>query len=260
MKKLLHVCRSWQTSLDRKKTIYTALSALVVTSVTVTLLTHPVDAATSREDTNTQLVMARLNNLQTEFELLQDTVIPMYYRSTSLGYSPEWVGMAKQSIASILPRFNMHRMLKDYVGNFYAPAAAQWRNFADDDFKGARNVAEWKSRVREAWHGVKIRLIEQPVARIRHASVMRFEVAVQLCGLVPEDISVELVFTRPGEPINAKAKRFMLKHEQRMETGEDLFVHALTADQCGKVEYRVRVFPTHKLLTHPFEMGMMRWL
>ena len=74
MKKLLHVCRAWPTSLDRKKAIYTALSALVVTGVAVTLLTHPVDAATSREDTNTQLVMARLNNLQTEFELLQDTV------------------------------------------------------------------------------------------------------------------------------------------------------------------------------------------
>jgi starch phosphorylase len=26
------------------------------------------------------------------------------------------------------------------------------------------------------------------------------------------------------------------------------------------MEYRVRVFPTHELLTHPFEMGMMLWL
>jgi starch phosphorylase len=29
---------------------------------------------------------------------------------------------------------------------------------------------------------------------------------------------------------------------------------------CGKLEYRIRVYPWHELLTHPFEMGMMRWL
>jgi starch phosphorylase len=34
----------------------------------------------------------------------------------------------------------------------------------------------------------------------------------------------------------------------------------LTPDQCGKMEYRIRVFPTHPLLTHPFEMGKMLWL
>jgi starch phosphorylase len=26
------------------------------------------------------------------------------------------------------------------------------------------------------------------------------------------------------------------------------------------VEYRFRIYPSHELLTHPFEMGMMSWL
>jgi glycogen phosphorylase len=29
---------------------------------------------------------------------------------------------------------------------------------------------------------------------------------------------------------------------------------------CGKLEYRVRIYPHNPLLAHPFEMGMMRWL
>jgi starch phosphorylase len=36
-----------------------------------------------------------IDEARTLYELLQDSVIPMYYRSTSLGYSPEWVAMAK---------------------------------------------------------------------------------------------------------------------------------------------------------------------
>ena len=34
----------------------------------------------------------------------------------------------------------------------------------------------------------------------------------------------------------------------------------LTPEICGKLEYRIRVYPWHENLTHPFEMGMVRWL
>jgi starch phosphorylase len=197
---------------------------------------------------------------RTLYELLQDSVVPMYYRSTSLGYSPEWVAMAKQSIASIMPRFNMQRMLTDYAEKFYSPAAEQWRKYAGDGFSGARHVAEWKERIRAAWPRIAMRRIDQGVARIRYGDTLRFEVAVQLDGLTANDLTVELVFTRPGEPTTVRARRYVLHHERALENGEHLFVRELTPDQCGKMEYRFRVFPTHPLLTHPFEMGMMIWL
>jgi starch phosphorylase len=197
---------------------------------------------------------------RTLYELLQDSVAPMYYRNTALGYSPEWVAMAKQSIATIMPRFNMRRMLTEYTEKFYAPAAAQWRRYSDDRFAGARRVAEWKAHVRAAWPGVRLRRVDQAVARIRYGATLRFEVAVQLNGLAPEDLTVELVFTRPDESIPAKAKRYVMHREHALEAGEYLFSRELSPDRCGKMDYRVRVFPTHELLTHPFEMGMMTWL
>jgi starch phosphorylase len=194
------------------------------------------------------------------YELLQDKIIPTYYRNTSLGYSPEWVAMAKQSIASIMPRFNMQRMLTDYAEKFYSPAAEQWRRYAADGFSGAVHVAEWKKRVSAAWPRIALRRIDLPVTRIRYGETLRFELAVQLDSLTPQDLTVELVFTRPGMPAVAHARRFVLRHERPLENGEHLFSRELTPDQCGKMEYRFRVFPTHELLTHPFEMGMMVWL
>ena len=44
------------------------------------------------------------------------------------------------------------------------------------------------------------------------------------------------------------------------EQGEHRFVLQITPEMCGKLDYRIRVYPWHELLTHPFEMGMMRWL
>ena len=58
----------------------------------------------------------------------------------------------------------------------------------------------------------------------------------------------------------SQARRYALRAVRLLENGEHLFSRELTPDQCGKMEYRVRGFPTHALLTHPFEMGMTIWL
>jgi starch phosphorylase len=98
------------------------------------------------------------------------------------------------------------------------------------------------------------------VGRLRYGSSLRFEVAVQLNGLTADDLTVELVFDRPNERHIAKAKRFALGYVGALDGGEHLFARELTPEQCGKIEYRVRAFPQHELLTHPFELGMMVWL
>ncbi|MFA7270186.1 MAG: alpha-glucan family phosphorylase [Sterolibacterium sp.] len=197
---------------------------------------------------------------RTLYELLQDSVIPLYYHNTSLGYSPEWVSMSKHSIASIMPRFNMQRMLGEYTKKFYAPAAGQWRKYAGENFAGAHHVAAWKAKIRAAWPGIRLRRVELPPARVRYGDALCFEVAVHLNGLDPKDLIVELVVSRPGERNPAKSKRYALRHEQALDHGEHLFMRELTLEQCGKMNYHIRAFPHHDLLTHPFEMGMMAWL
>lgn len=205
-------------------------------------------------------VQRDIEEARTLYELLQDSVIPMYYRNTALGYSPEWVAMAKHSIASTMPRFNMQRMLSEYVGKLYAPAAAQWRKYADKSFAGARRIAEWKARVRAAWPGVRLQRLDQSVEHIRYGETLSCEIAVQLNGLLPEDLKVELVFIRPGKTASNKAQHHLLCHERPLENGKHLFTCELTPAKCGKLEYLVRAYPHHDLLTHPFEMGLMLWL
>ena len=49
---------------------------------------------------------------------------------------------------SVIPRFNMRRVLFDYTQGLYLPAARQYRRLAANGFTGARTLAEWKQRVR----------------------------------------------------------------------------------------------------------------
>jgi starch phosphorylase len=64
-------------------------------------------------------------------------VLPLYFDRDRRGFSPGWVHMAKSSMKSIMPRFNMQRMLTDYAEKFYSPAAEQWRKYAGDGFSGS---------------------------------------------------------------------------------------------------------------------------
>lgn len=193
------------------------------------------------------------------YEILQDQVLPTYYRSGPMGYSPQWVAMAKRSIMTITPRFNMIRMLNEYVQRFYAPAARHGRRYAEHDHAVARSVADWKARVRAAWPGVRLQALQTPQQRLQFGTSLRVEVAVQLNGLTPDDVVVELLIGRPERKTHQPLSHRLACGGTRA-TGECLYALDLTPELCGRLEYRIRMYPCHPELIHKFEMGLMVWL
>lgn len=196
------------------------------------------------------------------YETLQDHVVPLYYSRDKLGYSSGWVKMAKNSMKSLLPRYNAARMVNEYARNFYMPASRQGVLYAHDDFSGARKVATWKAFVRRAWSGVAIRRLDTSSRRISFGDTVTFNVAVKLNGLGSEDVIVELLICRRSKKVSlCEFTHFRFEFTGIEEqSAEHLFELNLTPDFCGKLDYYIRVYPYHSLLTHPFEMGMMVWL
>lgn len=199
---------------------------------------------------------------RTLYEVLQDKVIPLYYERGPMGFSPGWIEIAKNSIATLLPRFNSIRMLEQYADKFYVPAARQCARYSADDYAGARALAGWKRRVREAWQHVNLRRLDVAPHRVPYGTALDLAVAVDLGGLEPSDVAVEVVFGRPGAGYGGEGVRLYRMQDAGKE-GEGpthRYVLKLTPERCGKLEYRIRAYPHHDLLTHPFEMGLMRWL
>ncbi len=199
---------------------------------------------------------------RTLYELLQDQVLPTYYALAPGGYSAAWVQMAKESIASVGPRFCSMRMLGEYLDHLYRPAVKQARRLAENDFRGARELAAWKTRVRTAWDGVTLRAHAPPTAHLRYGGTVHISVAASLNGLAPQDVTVEVVFSRPGTRRASDALDVEpLNYERTLpETGEHLYSIEFCPQISGRIEYRVRAYPASPLLSHPFEMGMMTWL
>ena len=200
---------------------------------------------------------------QTLYELLQDQVVPLYYDYGKMGFSPNWVKMAKRSMATIIPRFNSKRMVSEYLAKCYLPASQQHELYTRNQNENAHRVAEWKARVRGAWSGVALRLSGTDVkSEIHFGDSLRFEVAVSLNGLTPDDVVVEMLLgykTEKQQPESVRHYR-LASNGTTNESGAEIFLAELQPEQCGNLIYRIRVYPFHELLTHPFEMGMMRWL
>jgi starch phosphorylase len=199
---------------------------------------------------------------KTLYELLQDKVIPQYFGRNDMGFSAHWVRMAKQSIATLLPRFNSTRMVSEYLAKFYLPAARQGRRYADNGYENARKLAVWKTHVRRNWDSVKLRRLDTAKRNISFGEDMLLEIGVHLDGLKPDDVVVEMLIERQTDRAELRElRRYRLESQGLMtDQGEHRFALQITPEMCGKLEYRVRVYPYHDLLTHPVEMGMMRWL
>ncbi|MDH5277174.1 MAG: alpha-glucan family phosphorylase, partial [Gammaproteobacteria bacterium] len=137
------------------------------------------------------------HDARTLYEILQDEVIPLYYaRDERLGYSPGWVRKCKRSMSTILPRFNMNRVVHDYAALYYGPAARRGQLLASDGYAVARDLAQWKQKVRAAWPGVTLRLVNTAGNWISINESVTIDVDVSLSGLSPGDIRLECVVSR----------------------------------------------------------------
>ncbi len=197
---------------------------------------------------------------RTLYELLQDQVVPLYYQRSEHAYSTQWIKKAKHAMASLLPVFNSLRMVTEYTRRFYLPAAKQGRQYSVNDFQNAKLMAEWKARIYKAWGMLAVRRLDTPIKHVQFGESFTLEVALQLNGLTPADVDVELVLAYANTLEFKDAKRYLFNYLGALNNGEHLFSLKCAPDLCGKLSYRVRVSPAHPLLTHPHELGLVAWL
>lgn len=218
------------------------------------------------------------DDAQTLYELLEDQVIPLYYRRNELGVSPGWVAKSKHSMATIIPHFNMRRVLENYLAGLYRPAARSGRVLAADGSRGARELAQWKEKARRAWPRVGLRTLDSAARRLQYGGPLAMRVAAFLNGLAPEDVHVELIlhrgpagdavqpppYTSFGEDNDAERRgrlRELFSFNGEMDSdGSHVFEVRFTPPWCGQLSYSIRIVPAHPLITHPYEMGLMKWV
>jgi len=193
-------------------------------------------------------------------DLLEKEVVPLYYQRNGHGYSEGWVKLSKSSMKSIMPRFNSQRMVMDYVSRYYAPANQRCKILSANNGAAAMQLSGWKKKVAQAWLQVRINRIDNAIQEIKTGGCLPIRATAFLGGLKPDDVRVEcLLGTTSDTGEFTVHERHPLLATQHGSGGEISFELDLCPTLSGLQHYKLRIYPYHKLLAHPFETGCMVW-
>ncbi len=190
-------------------------------------------------------------------DILEYQVVPLYYGKNNETYAPEWVQISKNSMKTLIPRFNSSRQVMDYLRYFYGPASRQLRRFSRDD-GAAENLAKWKHRIRARWPGVTLTLDGEPARLLRQGETLPLRATAFLNGLAPQDVVVECVLGRlddHGDLVTTTVAP--LKVESR--DGDTVHYSLRLEPLPGLQHFRVRMWPMNAAMSHPYELGCMVW-
>jgi glycogen phosphorylase len=194
------------------------------------------------------------------YELIATQVAPQFYDRGADGVPTSWVSLVRHTLATLHPQVQASRMVQEYVERLYAPAASSAAVVFADAFAGARELAEYRSRVRTAWPAVRVAQVDISGLPDIPAlgSEMTVRAAVELAGLQPCDVHVQAVVGRVDDRDELWDPLVVPMQPLGDADGDGhRFEVTMRLPHAGLVGYTVRVLPHHHLMATPAEFGLL---
>jgi starch phosphorylase len=193
------------------------------------------------------------------YELLSTQVLPRFYERDRDGVPGRWVEMVRHTLRETGPRVLATRMVRDYVGALYVPAARASRDMSRADYAPARSEATWRSHLLDNWSSVRVAHVEAIGAgdTPEIGSTLALRAEVELPGLTPGDVQVQAAYGRVDDTDGLHdVATVLMKHEQA-EGSRHWFSVTLPLERTGAFGYTVRVLPYSEHLATPAELGVV---
>ena len=198
----------------------------------------------------------------TIYSMLENEIIPMFYRHEEQGYSKEWVKTIKNSIATIAPHYTMKRQLDDYFNKFYIKLANRFEQLDANNHQIAKDIAQWKESLVAHWDAIKVVSKDTTFLDNGGETGVRYQVKYVIDEQGLDDaIGLELVTLNSlpdsdGRELHQVFPFKMVKHEGNQYT----FVTELEPDVAGTFKSCVRMYPKNANLPHRQDFCYVKWL
>jgi starch phosphorylase len=199
----------------------------------------------------------------TIYRILENEIVPKYYAVNSLGYSPEWIQVIKNSIAKIAPHYTTTRMIEDYEEKFYSKLEKQFKLVSANNFAKAKEIAAWQLKVARAWDNIEIvstNTLERGmyVPAVGQPFSLNAVIDVKDPDLV-DSIGVDMVLitrnaknedvldrTVPAKLVKKEGTKLYFQVDDRVE-------------KAGSYRGSYRMYPLSKDLPHRMDFCYVRW-
>lgn len=197
----------------------------------------------------------------TIYSMLENEIIPMFYRHEEQDYSKEWVKTIKNSIATIAPHYTMKRQLDDYFNKFYIKLANRFEQLDANNHQIAKDIAQWKESLVAHWDAIKVVSKDTSFLDNGGETGVRYQVKYVIDEQGLDDvIGLELVTLNSlpdsnGREVHKIIPFKMVGHEGNQYT----FVAELEPDVAGTFKSCVRMYPKNAYLPHRQDFCYVKW-
>jgi starch phosphorylase len=196
------------------------------------------------------------------YQLLENQIIPLYYAKPDGKLPLAWLQLMRDSIRSVTPVFNTHRMVMEYTERLYIPAAKSHEDFSRDNCAAATHLSQWKSKMRKDWPQVRVHEVQignQDRQNIPVGESLQLSARIHLGGVDPKHVRVEAYH---GESENGGVKNptvTTLSESGQNGDGSYIYQGSVPASESGAYGFSVRVVPTHPHLMQTHELRLITW-
>lgn len=193
------------------------------------------------------------------YDLLERDIAPRFYDRSEGQIPRRWIERVKESMATLGPQITADRMVREYVDEYYLPAAQRARQMAANEFERAKELAAWKQRVRDAWEDVRVIEVEGDVRAAEVEEKRSVSATVHVGRLDPDDISVQLAHGLVGANNELIDPTIDEMTADVCTDGTCTYRGEFSCEGAGLYGFALRVVPRHVDLPEPMTMGLVTW-
>ncbi|MGD9817990.1 MAG: alpha-glucan family phosphorylase, partial [Desulfomonilaceae bacterium] len=201
---------------------------------------------------------------QEVYELLEQKVVPTFFDRGPDGLPHSWIEMMKNSMAKVSGYFNSHRMIEQYMEEYYVQAGLAHQILGENRQARAIELRDWKQRMRSLWKGIRVVDVSLPHGdRVSLGETIEVQAQIDLGQIRNEEVVVDLCYgvVGTGNLSDTMLTRNIIAmvNDGLESDGFWRFKANVSCDETGIYAYKVRVTPFHPYLFNPLSMGLVTW-
>ena len=196
------------------------------------------------------------------YHILEDKIIPIYYKRNSKGFSDEWVKLMKNSIKTTGGKYSMSRMVIDYTNQLYMPLCNLNSKYFQD-LEQVSNYETWKRDLKLNWKSIEI-FQSKNIDDVKLVAGSEITVGcdVKLPNIDEKRVEVQVYFGQIQE--NGTMKSVYVEPMKKVSENLDEHIYSYEATlklaTGGNFGYTFRVLPKHEMLIDKENLNLIKWL
>ncbi|MDR0292144.1 MAG: alpha-glucan family phosphorylase [Elusimicrobium sp.] len=192
------------------------------------------------------------------YNIIEQEIAQLYYTRNEKNVPDKWIALMKQSVKTIAPVFNTHRMVREYYSRFYTKANHYNNIYSQKD--RVEDLAAKRATVAANWYRVAVTDISPKLDQaIKIGDTLNFKARVFLGNLPPELVRVEVLAGSRGVAGDIISEEFFTMKNTGKEGDAYIYEVSYKPVNSGRKDYAVRIIPELKDIPHPFTPLFIRW-